>query len=185
MDGKSSYSQNIFLDKILEFIRLNRDKPFFLYHPTQLPHGPVAVPEVHSDFVNDSRMTQIEKEYASMVKMLDYEISVEKDGMSFLPELIGRKSKQHDYVVYSSFMGPAIITNDGWKLRYFASEDIFQLYYLPGDYREENNLIGKHQERADQLKKILIDECNGDLYNGWYRSNSSFILPSIKNETLH
>lgn len=76
MEGKTTYSQNLFLEKILTFIRDNKDKPFFLYHPTQLPHGPVAIPEVHEDFVNDDRLTQIEKEYASMVKMLDEHVGI-------------------------------------------------------------------------------------------------------------
>ena len=302
MDGKAQYSQNLFLDKILDFIRSNKDKPFFLYHPTQLPHGPVAIPEVYPEYKSDSRLTQIEKEYASMVKMLDdqvgiimselkklgidqntivvfaadngheiyysqegrivkparnmktgelfneidtkyyselagdvfdgndgmagikrsnweggvrvplifhwpgkfqegvtskalvanydfistmadlvnYTIPIAKDGVSYLPELLGRKTKQHDYVVYSSFVGPALVTNDGWKIRYYAPNDIFQLYYLPNDYREENNLIAGNQEKAESLKKLLIKECDGDLKNGWFKIGSS-VLPFIKN----
>lgn len=301
MEGKAVYSQNLFLEKILSFIRENKDKPFFLYHPTQLPHGPVAVPKVYDEFVNDSRLTQIEKEYASMVKMLDehvgiilnelkvlgidektmvifssdngheiyyakegrilkpvrnmktgeffddintkyysdlagdvfdgndgmagikrsnweggvrvpliirwpgkikegissgklvanydllttmadlvnYELPVKKDGISYLPELTGQEYKPHDYVVYSSFNGPALVTNDGWKLRHFTSENIFQLYYLPNDYREENDLIAENKEIAERLTKILTDECNGDLNNGWFKTRT-FILPPVK-----
>ena len=59
------------LQKVLNFITENKTNPFFLYFPTQLPHGPVSIPEVHPDFVNDDSLTPIEKEYASMVKMLD------------------------------------------------------------------------------------------------------------------
>ena len=33
-NGKAVYSQDLFLDKILSFIRANKDKPFFLFHPT-------------------------------------------------------------------------------------------------------------------------------------------------------
>ena len=71
MEGKEVYSQDIFMDKALNFIKDNKDRPFFLYFPTQLPHGPVSIPTVHPDFENDERLTQIEKEYASMVKLLD------------------------------------------------------------------------------------------------------------------
>jgi len=303
MTGKAVYSQNLFLEKILNFIRENKDKPFFLYHPTQLPHGPVAVPEVAEEFVNNPNLTQIEKEYASMVKMLDdhvgiimselkklgidkntmvifgadngheiyytkegrilkpvrnmktgeffddintkyyselggdvfdgndgmagikrtnweggvrvpliirwpgkiknegststalvtnydlmatmadlvnYQIPEQKDGISYLPELTGDKWKQHDHVVYSSFMGPALVTNEGWKLRYFIEKDIFQLYYLPNDYREEHNIIEENPEKAEELKKALIAECNGDLKNGWFTPRRG-ILPAIKN----
>ena len=302
MEGKAVYSQNIFLEKILGFIRENKDRPFFLYHPTQLPHGPVSIPKVYDEFVNDSRLTQIEKEYASMVKMLDehvgvimnelkvlgidkktmvifssdngheiyytqegrilkpvrnmktgeffdnvdtkyyselggdvfdgndgmagvkrsnweggvrvplivrwpgkikegissnalvtnydllstmadlvnYKLPIKKDGISYLPELTGQDYKQHEYVVYSSFMGPALVTNDGWKLRYFASKNIFQLYYLPNDYREEHNLISEKKDKAEHLIEVLTKECNGELQNGWFNTKS-FILPPVKN----
>ncbi|MDO5970626.1 arylsulfatase [Flavivirga aquimarina] len=291
MEGKVQYSQNIFLDKILDFIEKNKEKPFFLYHPTQLPHGPVSIPKVDDEFINDNRLTQIEKEYASMVKMLDDHVGVimeklkqlgiddntiviftsdngheiyytqegrvmkpvrnmqtgeffdnintkyysdlggdvfngndgmaglkrtnweggvrvplivrwpekikggvtsnrlvanydlmttladlvdftlpkTKDGISYLSELLGEKDKSHDYVVYASFLGPALVTKQGWKLRYFAKDDIFQLYYLPEDYKEQNNVLDQNKEKAEELKKILIDECNGDLSNGWFR----------------
>lgn len=69
--GKEVYSQDIFLDKILTFIRSHKDKPFFLYHPTQLPHGPVAIPAIHPEIAANTHLTPIEKEYASMVKLLD------------------------------------------------------------------------------------------------------------------
>lgn len=302
MEGKAVYSQNLFLEKILNFIRENKDKPFFLYHPTQLPHGPVSIPEVAEEFVNNPNLTQIEKEYASMVKMLDDHVGIiidelkklgiaentmvifaadngheiyytkegrilkpvrnmktgeffddintkyyselggdvfdgndgmagvkrsnweggvrvpliirwpgkiknegstsnalvanydllttmadlvnadipeGKDGISYLPELTGNSWKQHDHVVYSSFMGPALVTNDGWKLRHFAKEDIFQLYYLPDDYREEHNIIDANPEKAEELKKALIAECNGDLKNGWFTPRTG-VLPAIK-----
>ena len=297
MQGKEQYSQNLFLEKILGFIRENKDKPFFLYHPTQLPHGPVSIPEVAKEYVNDDRLTQIEKEYASMVKMLDDHVGIimdelktlgiddntmviftgdngheiyyskegrilkpvrnmqtgeffddidtkyysdiagdvfdgndgmagvkrsnweggvrvplivrwpgkikpgvtsnqlvanydlmatfadlvgfklpgNKDGVSYLPNLLGQEGKEHDYVVYSSFLGPAIVTKEGWKLRYYAKDDIFQLYYLPEDYKEEHNIIDLNKERADQLKQSLIQECNGDLNNGWFKVRSSVI----------
>lgn len=300
MEGKAVYSQNLFIEKILNFIKTNKDKPFFLYHPTQLPHGPVSIPEVHGDFVNDDRLTQIEKEYGSMVKMLDdhvglimqelkklridnntlvvftsdngheiyytkegrilkpvrnmqtgefydnintkyysvlsgdvfdgndgmagvkrsnweggvrvplivrwpgkikegvsadalvanydimatmadlvdYKLPEKKDAQSYLPILLGQSKIVHDYVIYSSFMGPAIVTNDGWKLRHFAEDNIFQLFYLPDDYREEDNILGQYQEKAERLKSILIEECDGSLENGWFKIREN-ILPSI------
>ena len=76
MDGKAVYSQNLFVEKAIQFIRENKDKPFFLYHPTQLPHGPVAIPEVHPEVKNNKKLSELEKEYASMVKMLDDHIGV-------------------------------------------------------------------------------------------------------------
>ena len=300
MEGKTTYSQNLFIDKITGFIRANKDKPFFLYHPTQLPHGPVSIPEVAEEFKNDERLTQIEKEYASMVKMLDdqvglimkelkdlgiddntmviftsdngheiyyaqegrilkpvrnmqsgeffdnittkfysdiggdvfdgndgmagikrsnweggarvpliarwpnkikagttskalatnydfmatmsdlvgFQLPEDKDGVSYLSVLLSEDGELQDYTVFSSFMGPAIVTKEGWKLRYFSKDDIFQLYFLPDDYREAHNIIADNTAKADELKKILTKECNGDLNNGWFRTKKN-ILPGI------
>lgn len=77
--GGETYSQNVFIEGILNFIRehtrsagsAQEAKPFFLYHPTQLPHGPVAIPELHPDFADHPTFSLAEKKYASMVKMLD------------------------------------------------------------------------------------------------------------------
>ena len=69
--GGVTYSQNVFIESVLNFIRQNKQAPFFLYHPTQLPHGPVAIPELHPDFAKNPKLSLAEKKYASMVKMLD------------------------------------------------------------------------------------------------------------------
>ena len=292
MEGKTVYSEHIIMDKLLDFIDTRNPKktnqPFFIYFPTQLPHGPVAIPQVHSDFKNDENLNDIEKEYASMVKMLDDDVgriyskleSLEiidntiivftsdngheiyysqegrtsknkfknlagekydnvatkffselngdifdgndgmaglkrsnweggvrvplfwywkgkikqgtvsnqrvsnydflntlaelvgidqidsKDGVSYAKILFGKKSKERDYTIFSSYMGPALVTNDGWKLRYFSKEKLFQLYYLPNDYREENNLAESNPEKVERLKTILLKECDGNLRHG-------------------
>lgn len=87
MEGKKTYSQDLFLQKILEFIRNNKSKPFFLFHPTQLPHGPVAVPTVHPELANNPNLTPIEKEYASMMKYLD-------DNIGYILEELKNKESQ-------------------------------------------------------------------------------------------
>lgn len=69
--GKAVYSQDLFNEKIVAFIREHKDEPFFLYHPSQLPHGPTAVPEVHPGVKHVEALSQWEKEYASMVLRLD------------------------------------------------------------------------------------------------------------------
>lgn len=291
MEGKEVYSQNIFMDKILNFIDSNKDHPFFLYFPTQLPHGPVSIPVVHPDFVDDERLTQIEKEYASMVKLLDdnvgqillklkehkidentiviftadngHEIYYSKkgrvlkpytnmqtgerfddykqkyysklggdvfdgnggraglkrsnlegginvpliikwpqrirkrriskqlianydilptvaeitgytreyntDGISFYEELIEDKNYEgHQFIIYSSFIGPTLITNDGWKLRTYLKKDAFELYYLPNDFSEEKDLSKKFPDKLKELKKMLLNACDGDYNNGHF-----------------
>lgn len=285
MEGKVQYSQNLFLEKILEFIRNHKEEKFFLYHPTQLPHGPTSIPEIHPDFKDNPNLTEIEKAYASMVKMLDdhvgiiidelkkqglydntlvifsadngheiyypskgkidkpvhnmqtgekfdnittkyysqlagdvfngndglaglkrdnweggvrvpliyhwpgkieggkvlpqmvanydmlstfadllhVELPVKKDGLSYLPALLGEKGEKHDYVVFNSKLGPALVTANGWKIRYQKSANIYQLYYLPDDYTESNNLAAKHPEKLEDLRLKLLEACNGEV----------------------
>ena len=43
----------------------------------------------------------------------------EKDGRSYAKTLFGKKAKERDYTVYSSKMGPSLVSKEGWKLRYF------------------------------------------------------------------
>lgn len=289
--GKEVYSQTVFMDSVLSFLESNKDHPFFLYFPTQLPHGPVAIPETHPDFLDDPRLTQIEKEYASMVKLLDdnvgqildklkelniddktmviftadngHEIYYEKegrvhkpytdmstgivfdnvvhkyysepggdvfdgnggraglkrsnlqggivvpllirwpdqiapgstskrmvanydllptiaeltgfekafkcDGLSFCSELLNEASgPEHEYLVYSSFEGPTLITNDGWKIRTVLKKNVIELYDLNTDFREEHKLAEKHPEKLQELKDLLLEACEGDLSNGLY-----------------
>ncbi|MEA3461906.1 MAG: sulfatase-like hydrolase/transferase, partial [Bacteroidota bacterium] len=298
MTGKEVYSQEIFMDSVLAFLGEHRDRPFFLYFPTQLPHGPVSIPVVHPDVTDDDRLTRIEKEYASMVIMLDdhvgrimqelknlqiddktmviftsdngHEIYYEKegrihkpytnmqtgelfdnldrkyysnlagdvfdgnggraglkrsnlqggvkvpllirwpgvirpgqvserlvvaydllptlaeitgyggsfrsDGLSFYGELTGNGTeKEHDYIVFSSFTGPALLTSDGWKIRSYLKEDVFELYYLPDDFREEINLAEAKPVKLEELKQLLLLACDGDYRNGLYLPQKSQI----------
>lgn len=308
--GKEVYSQDIFIYGVLNFIRNANNKeqkqPFFIYFPTQLPHGPVAIPAVHPDFVNDRRLTQIEKEYASMVKRLDDDVGLildelktqgldnntlviftsdnghelyyaqqgraekpyrdlttgklfdnyqhkyyselandvfngnggraglkksnlqggvnvpllarwpgkitagavsnrlvasydmlptiaelvkypEKlavDGLSYYQTLLGNDlgkelgnelgqelvkedKTAHDYIVYGSFEGPILVTNDGWKIRSYLPKKAFELFYLPDDKAEKNDLSVLRPNKLKQLKKLLIDACDGDSNNGF------------------
>lgn len=305
MEGKEQYSQNLFMDKALDFIDTNKDSPFFLYFPTQLPHGPVAVPNIHPDFLDDNRLTQIEKEYASMVKMLDDNVGeimqklkelnidentmviftadngheiyyaqkgrIEKpytniktgerfdniehkyysdlsgdvfdgnggragmkrsnlqggiqvplivrwpakieagrtssrlianydllatlaettgfsrtfttDGISFYDELINQgKGEEHEFVVYSSYTGPTLISDEGWKIRTDLEMGVFELFYLPDDFKEEKDLSEQHPEKLKELKSQLLEACEGDFFNGLFSNNGSILkVPKKEN----
>lgn len=296
MDGKTVYSQDLFLEKILTFIRAHKNKPFFLFHPTQLPHGPVSIPSIHPEVAFNANLTQIEKEYASMVKKLDDNVGVimqelkrlglekntiivfssdngheiyysnkgrvekpyknietgklfnnvtdryysdlagdvfdgnngmagmkrsnweggarvplfvswpgqykagykatqvvanydlmatfadllnvktedKKDGISFLPAL----NRDHNFlghqeIAFVSFLGPALVTRDGWKLRYQASTKKYELYQLSQDYKESNNMISKYPKKAEELIKLLIAKCEGDIGNGVFNDEKN------------
>ena len=287
--GKAVYSQDIFNEKIVAFLRKHKNHPFFLYHPSQLPHGPIATPEIHPSVKYNADLTEYEKEYASMILKFDETVGIildelerlridertmivlcsdnghevyamqegrtsgrtedlngevfdnirtkfyseaggdvfngndgmaglkwssweggtripylvrfpgeidagglsdhiltnydfmptladlvgaelpqGKDGISFLPTLFRREEEQqiHPFVVYASGQGPALVTDDNWKLRYINSEDSFQLYNLNQDYREENDVATSYPEIVDRLKTWLLNACDGDYTHG-------------------
>ena len=306
MTGRAVYSQDLFDDKILKFINDNKNRPFFLFHPSQLPHGPAFYPDFHPQVKDREDLIDIEKEYASMVLRLDetvgkilseldrldltdntlvifasdnghtcacyncpgrtqrnetldgikvndkdnpfrtetcgdtfdgnngmaglkfsnwdggnkivfmakwpgvirektvsshlisnYDtlatiadivgtpIPPDTDGISYLPVLKGQPdAPEHEYVIFSSKNGPALVTSDGWKLRVYITEDViqdsavnktnaaldervdFQLYNLNEDYSEKVNLAELYPDVVEMLKKKLVRECDGNLYNG-------------------
>ncbi len=103
MTGKAVYSQNLFIEKAVEFIRENKNHPFFLYHPTQLPHGPVAIPAVNAEVKDNPNLSELEKEYASMVKMLDDHVGVliaELDRLGILDNTIFIFSADNGHETY-------------------------------------------------------------------------------------
>ncbi|GAA3615234.1 sulfatase-like hydrolase/transferase [Flavivirga amylovorans] len=292
MEGKKVYSENIIMDKMLVFMDEHNpkktNKPFFIYFPTQLPHGPISIPEVHPELKDNPNLNEFEKEYGSMVKMLDRDVGriynkleemgildntiivfssdnghnvytnyegrtdqyknvitgekyddvktkfysdlsndvfdgnngmagykrhnweggvrvplfwywkgkinpgvvsqqrvsnydflntlaeitgvpqiEEKDGVSYAKTLFGEKAKERPYtIVGSKLHGGAIITNDGWKLRHYIHDDIFQLYHLPDDYKEAHDLVTKYPEKVEELKAVLFKELGNNWKNG-------------------
>lgn len=291
--GKKQYSEYLILDKMLEFLDKNNplktNRPIFVYYSSQLPHGPIQVPEIDPEVRDNPNLTSYEKEYATMVKILDRSVGkiyakceelgilentvfiftadnghevytvqegrtwnskskpdgtkydnitekyystighdifdgnngmaglkrdnweggvrvplawywkgkiqagakskqlvnnydilntiaeltgqqpVEgKDSHSYAQTLLTGHGKEKPYTVYSSKLGPAIVTREGWKLRYQMKDDIFQLYFLPNDYKEEHILNEKYPEKVKELQAILLKECDGDYANGGF-----------------
>jgi len=76
---KGVYSQDLFVAEILKFIRENRDSPFFIYFPTQVPHGrapadgdQIQVPDIGP--YADRAWTPGEKLYAAALTRLDGQV---------------------------------------------------------------------------------------------------------------
>ncbi|MFG0266343.1 MAG: arylsulfatase [Rhodopirellula sp. JB055] len=137
--GGATYSQNVFIEGILKYLRSHHDHPFFLYHPTQLPHGPVAIPELHPDFADHPTMSLAEKKYASMVKMLDDHVGL------ILDELVSLGIDDKTVVV-------------------FTSDNGHELYYGPKpDYKAQRLPNGEPANLTD--KKWRTSEC-GDVFDG-------------------
>jgi arylsulfatase A-like enzyme len=296
MTGREVYSQDLFNDKIKEFIQTNKDRPFFLFHPSQLPHGPIAVPEIHEGIKDVEGLTDYEKEYASMVLRLDdtvgmiidelektnlldktiiiftsdngheiyhtqegrtenrktltgreidnintkyyskdcgdifngndslaglkrsnleggvkipcivripdtkaagsvssrlianydfmatlanlveAELPADKDGLTYLESARGLEQKEeHEFVVYASYEGPALVTQDNWKLRYVRAIDDFELYNLNNDYDERENVANEQKELVDKLAGELLRQCDGNLNNGYVPTHQYLI----------
>ena len=86
-----SYSEDLFEREALKFIREKREQPFFLYYASQLPHGPLIIPEL-GEF-RDKPWSLKHKEWAAMVTRLDRtvgsmvatlrELGIEKDTVIF------------------------------------------------------------------------------------------------------
>jgi arylsulfatase A len=76
---KGVYSEDLFIEASLKFIRENKDHPFFLYFPTQVPHGrspkdgdEIQVPDLGP--YADRDWTHLEKLYAAAMTRLDGDV---------------------------------------------------------------------------------------------------------------
>ncbi|MFC1712493.1 sulfatase/phosphatase domain-containing protein [Candidatus Poribacteria bacterium] len=104
----------------------------------------------------------------TLADIVGLQMPEDKDGISFLPTMLGKEKNQdkHDFVVYASGVGPALVTGDGWKIRYINRDDDFQLYDPKKDYREDNDLAADCPEIVDRLSKWLLEACDGDYEHG-------------------
>jgi len=301
LTGKAMYSQDLFDQKILQFIHEHKDRPFFLFHPSQLPHGPISIPEIHPSVKNIPTLTDFEKEYASMVLRLDHTVGLVlnelevlglddntmvvfcsdnghepyyretnrcepgknmvtgqeydnvitkfysnlsgdifdgnngmagkkfsnweggiripyairwpgaikagcvsdhffanydffptmaeiigvpmpagKDGISFYPELRGENQDEHPFLVFASGVGPSLITKDGYKLRHLrlTGKNLYQLYYLPEDYREEKDLVWDARDIVNKLSTEMLRVCSGNYIYGTHEPQRVY-LPGL------
>ena len=68
---KLAYSEDLIRDEALQFIRRHQEGPFFLYYATQLPHGPVVVPNLRQYHQREGFPDLRHREWAAMVTRLD------------------------------------------------------------------------------------------------------------------
>ena len=108
--------------------------------------------------------------------LADVEIPKDRiiDGQDQSGLLTGKTDKGRDSFIYSQTGRIVAIRQGDWKLliagrkgkkshRYlmdFGTND-FELYNLKEDIGEKNNLIAKHPEKADELKKLINNWING------------------------
>ena len=77
--NRGTYSQELFMADMLDFIRANKDAPFFIYFPTQIPHGrsPDDGDEIQLPGIGpyaDREWTHLEKLYAASLTRLDADV---------------------------------------------------------------------------------------------------------------
>ena len=73
---KGVYTEDLFLEDLLRFIREHKEDPFFIYFPSQVPHGrsprdgdEIQVPDIGP--YADRPWTHLEKLYAAMITRFD------------------------------------------------------------------------------------------------------------------
>lgn len=143
--GGQTYSQNVFIEKMLTYIREHKDKPFFIYHPTQLPHGPVAIPELNPLYKDRTGLTLSEKKYASMISMLDDHVGL------ILNELKAQGILEKTLVIF---------TSDNGHESYYANAK----NQLPK--RNNNRFKLANGEKANFTDKKWRTSNGGDTFNG-------------------
>jgi len=72
--AQAKYSEYLFRKAACQFIRRNKGGPFFLYYATQLPHGPLIVPDLGP--YKDKSWDLKHKEWAAMVHTLDQSVGL-------------------------------------------------------------------------------------------------------------
>lgn len=269
LSGKQ-YGPQVIADELLKFIREHRDKPFFAYYPTIIPHLALQVPDAElSAYEGEWEETPYNGKsylphpkpraaYASMISFMDRQIgrvmdllkelgldentivfftsdngttmlkdqvdyeffdsvgglrglkgevyeggirvpllvrwpgkidpgtvsdhpsahydamatiaevtgaklSTEHDGISYLPTLLGKEQKAHDYLVwdFGGYGGQIAIRQGPWKAlkrNLVKNPDApLELYHLEYDRAEANDVAAENAEKARELERLLIE----------------------------
>ena len=99
------------------------------------------------------------------------------DGISFLPELLGKKQKKHDslYWEFNEQGGKQAVLKGDWKLvklnLYNPSTTKVELYNLANDPSEQNDVSVNHPDIVAQMKAILVSEHKEDANYPLNKSN--------------
>ncbi len=89
--SKAKYAFDVYCEKSLEFVRSNKDNPFFLYLPYTPPHGAFVAPELgiytHEDWplpykVWAAMITRIDTEVGKLLELLD-ELGIDDNTLVF------------------------------------------------------------------------------------------------------
>lgn len=135
----------------------------------------VSWPEVIKEHRKTSHIATFWDFLPTVCEIADIEIPGNTDGLSYLPTLLNRERQQreHDFVYYEFYEegGKQSILKDGWKLvrlNLSKPEKLKEeLYYLPDDIGEAKNLIGVNSEKADELRKLAMEQHTESINFKW------------------
>jgi arylsulfatase A-like enzyme len=88
------------------------------------------------------------------------ELTVETDGVSFLPTLFSKgEQKEHDYLYWEfhEMGGRQALLSGNWKLirQPIVGETALELYDLSNDLHEDNNLAAENPEKVKELEALM------------------------------
>ncbi len=158
--GRAVYSQDLFDQKIVAFLREHHDRPFFLYHPSQLPHGPIAIPEIHEAVADLAGLTDFEKEYASMVLRLDRTVGV------ILDELDALGLADDTVVIFSSDNGHEPYYRESGRCT-GRSHDLTGRAYDNVDYAYTSTRSGDVFDGNDGMSGLKLSSLEGGARIPW------------------
>ena len=118
---KGVYSEDLFIEETLTFMVENKDRPFFIYFPTQVPHGrspkdgdQIQVPDIGP--YADRDWTHLEKLYAAAISRLDAhvgriiaklkELGLDRDTVIFFTSDNGDENSYYNYTQTFHCTGP-------------------------------------------------------------------------------
>lgn len=135
----------------------------------------VSWPEVIKEHRKTSHIATFWDFLPTVCEIADIEIPGNTDGLSYLPTLLNRERQQreHDFVYYEFYEegGKQSILKDGWKLvrlNLSKPEKLKEeLYYLLDDIGEAKNLIGVNSEKADELRKLAMEQHTESINFKW------------------
>jgi len=142
----------------LDFIRVNRDKPFFAYVPFTIPHTRFQVPDLGAYGTVSDHISGFQDIMPTLAALAGVDAPEGIDGISFVPTLTGMgRQRQHD-ALYWELGNQQAVRMGPWKaLRRIGRQDVgpIELYHLPDDIAESNDLAKSHPGLVRRMEQIL------------------------------
>lgn len=121
------YAPKVIADKMLDWVRENKDEPFFLYYPTVIPHLPLQVPK---EYIDMYRGQWQEKPYeAGSYLSQEYPRSAYAGMITFMDHQVGRLLglleelgvADDTFIVFTSDNGTTYLGPDQVDYEFFES----------------------------------------------------------------